>query len=207
MKPTSPMSVGSWLLAAFGPATGVAALGAVTGRWRVASGVATGVAAAVGPMVASYTAALLSDTAVPAWHNAYRELPFVFVGSAAMAAGGMGLVTAPNAQAGLARRFATVGWTLELSSSEWMEHRLGMVGEPYQIGRAGRWMKAGKALGAIGAVGMWAGRRSRIGSAAAGGALVASSLCTRFGVFHAGFASSQDPKYTIVPQRERRSAK
>ena len=35
-KPTSPMSIGSWLLAAYGPAAGLAALTDVTGRARSA---------------------------------------------------------------------------------------------------------------------------------------------------------------------------
>ena len=29
------------------------------------------------------------------------------------------------------------------------------------------------------------------------------SFCTRFGVFEAGQQSARDPKYTVVPQRER----
>ncbi len=33
--------------------------------------------------------------------------------------------------------------------------------------------------------------------------LVADSLVTRFGVFEAGKESARDPKYTVVPQRER----
>ena len=49
----------------------------------------------VAPAVASYTAVLLSDTATPSWHEAYRELPFVFVGSAAAAAGGLGMIGSP----------------------------------------------------------------------------------------------------------------
>jgi hypothetical protein len=32
---------------------------------------------------------------------------------------------------------------------------------------------------------------------------MAGSLLTRFGVFQAGLASAADPKYTVVPQRER----
>ena len=36
-----------------------------------------------------------------------------------------------------------------------------------------------------------------------GAALLAGSACTRFGVFEAGQASAKDPKYTVVPQRER----
>jgi hypothetical protein len=68
-------------------------------------------------------------------------------------------------------------------------------------------MKAGKALGVIGTLGAWTTRRSRLGNACAGAALVAASVCTRFGVFHAGMASANDPKYTVVPQRERRQSR
>jgi hypothetical protein len=32
---------------------------------------------------------------------------------------------------------------------------------------------------------------------------VAGSLCTRFAVFEAGQASARDPRYTLIPQRER----
>jgi hypothetical protein len=32
---------------------------------------------------------------------------------------------------------------------------------------------------------------------------MAGSACLRFGVFEAGQASTKDPKYTVVPQRER----
>jgi hypothetical protein len=47
------------------------------------------------------------------------------------------------------------------------------------------------------------GRRSRAVSAIAGATYVAASVITRFGVFEAGIASAKDPKYTVVPQRER----
>jgi hypothetical protein len=36
-----------------------------------------------------------------------------------------------------------------------------------------------------------------------GTSLLVGSACTRFGVFEAGQASAKDPKYTVVPQRER----
>jgi hypothetical protein len=40
-------------------------------------------------------------------------------------------------------------------------------------------------------------------SALSGAALLAASALTRFGIFEAGMASARDPKYTIVPQRQR----
>ncbi len=51
-----------------------------------------------------------------------------------------------------------------------------------------------------------AGRR-RAGAVAAGALLAAGSLLTRFGVYEAGMASARDPKYTVVPQRERLAAR
>ncbi|GAA2073180.1 NrfD/PsrC family molybdoenzyme membrane anchor subunit [Actinomadura alba] len=202
-KPTSPMSVGSWLLTGYGPLAGAAAASAVTGRLPGLGLASTLGAAAVGPAIAGYTAALICDTAVPAWHDAYREMPFVFVGSAAAAAGGLGLVTAPIEQTPPARALALAGTAAELVSVELMERRLGMVAEPYRRGRSGRLMTAARLLACAGVAGAYLGRRSRALSALSGTALLAASAATRFGVFAAGVASAADPKYTVVPQRER----
>ena len=95
-KPTSPMSVGSWLISAFGGASAAAAACAVTGRLPKAGAAATAGAALVGPAICTYTAALICDTAVPAWHDAHREMPYLFAGSAASAAGGLGMMVVPG---------------------------------------------------------------------------------------------------------------
>src|SRR4051794_41212183 len=91
-KVTSPMSVGSWVLAGFGTATGVAAVDALTrGKLplvRRAGPVAGPVAALLGLPLSSYTAALIADTAIPVWHEARALLPAVFVAGAAASAGG-----------------------------------------------------------------------------------------------------------------------
>ncbi|MDQ1355804.1 MAG: hypothetical protein QOG44_177 [Acidimicrobiaceae bacterium] len=203
LKPSSPMSVGSWLLAAYGPAAAVAGATAALNRFHRVGAGATAAAAVLGPAVATYTAALLCDTAVPAWHEGYREMPFLFAGSSAAAAGGVGLITAPSGQSGPARRLAVMGAALETVAAQQMEHRLGMVGEPYRQGVAGRYLKVGRALTASGVVVALVGRRSRVASAAAGAALAASSALTRFGVFEAGKQSAADPKYTVEPQRQR----
>ena len=135
-KPSSPMSVGSWLLSAYGPAAGAAALSDFTGILPPAGAAATGVAALLGPAVTTYTAVLLCDTAVPAWHEAHREMPYVFAGSAASAAGGFALLAAPSAEAEPARRLAIVGAAVELTAKKLLERRLEGHAEPYQTGRA-----------------------------------------------------------------------
>ncbi|MET8911698.1 NrfD/PsrC family molybdoenzyme membrane anchor subunit [Micromonospora sp. NPDC004551] len=215
-KLTSPMSVGTWILTTFGPAAGVAAVAeaaprlperGVLGLGRrllPPAGNAAGLVAAVtAPALATYTGVLLADTAVPSWHEAYPELPFIFAGSALASAAGVGLLGAPTAQAGPARRFAVAGGALELWGSHRVENRLGLLSEPYATGTAGKLLRAGRALTAAGVLGALAGRRSRLLSALSGGALLAASVCTRFGIFHGGVASARDPKYTVVPQRER----
>jgi DMSO reductase anchor subunit len=200
-KPTSPMSVGSWLLAAYGPLAGGAAITAVTGRLpRLGTAASLG-AATVGPLIATYTAVLIADTAVPAWHEAYRELPFVFAGSAAAAAGGFGLLAAPVAESGPARTFAISGMAVETLAVRLLHRRLGMLAEPYR----NRLMRMAQLAGVAGVALAFAGRGDRMLSAVAGSALLTASATTRFGVFQAGVDSASDAKYTVLPQRERQT--
>ncbi|GAA2630762.1 NrfD/PsrC family molybdoenzyme membrane anchor subunit [Actinomadura fulvescens] len=202
LKPTSPMSVGSWILLGYGPAAGLAAVTAVTGRFPGIGRAATGWAALTGPAVATYTGVLFADTAIPAWHGAYRELPFLFAGSAATAAGGLGLLTAPRAENALPRGTAAFGTAVELGTAHLMRRRLGPLAEPYERGKASRLMKAAEVLAASGAItGVLAGGRSRVVAAVAGAALLAGSAATRFAVFEAGRASAADPKYVVTSQR------
>ncbi|WP_435205664.1 NrfD/PsrC family molybdoenzyme membrane anchor subunit [Micromonospora sp. bgisy143] len=214
-KPTSPMSMGTWILTAFGPAAGVAAVAELAPRLprhgvlglarRLAPGVgdvAGLAAAATAPALATYTGVLLADTAVPAWHDAYPFIPFVFGGSALAAAAGVGLIAAPAAETGPLRRLAAAGAAIKLVGGHRME-RLWITGEPYRSGHSGRLVRAGNVLLSVGAVAALFSRRSRLLSVLSGAALVASSLATRFGIFEAGAVSARDPKYTVVPQRER----
>jgi hypothetical protein len=64
-------------------------------------------------------------------------------------------------------------------------------------------MKAARNLTIAGVGVAVLGRRSRSLSALAGAALQVGSVLTRFGVFQAGLASANDPKYTVAPQRDR----
>jgi formate-dependent nitrite reductase membrane component NrfD len=203
-KPTSPMSVGVWILFAYAPLNAASSASELTGiapRTGRAAGAGAGL---LGSAVASYTAALIADTAVPAWHEGHRELPFLFVGSAASAGAGFGLLAAPLTENAPVQRMAVLGAVGELVAEQLLERRLGMVAETMHTGTAGRRMKAAKALTAIGALGAGTmARRSRFAAALSGAALLAASALTRFGIFAAGMASARDPKYTVEPQRAR----
>jgi DMSO reductase anchor subunit len=202
-KPTSPMSVGSWILAGFAPAAGIAALSDITGRLPRIGRLATLSAAALGPLVASYTSVLIADTAVPAWHDAHRELPFIFIGSAGVASAGAALLTSPLDQAGPVRRLAVISAALESVLASRLEKAPQIERRSYRTGRPGELLRAAKACTAGGALLALAGRRSRLVSATAGASLLAGSLLTRLGIYEAGVASSQDPEQTVVPQHQR----
>jgi len=205
-KPTSPMSVGTWIVSGYAPAALAAAACDVTGRFPAVGRVAAGGAALLGPGVASYTAVLLSNTAVPAWHEGRAVMPFLFTASAASAAAGLGLITAAEAEAGPVGRLAVAGAAGELVAGELLVRRMDpTVRRGYERGRARALLTASKVLAATGAVAAVAGgvRRSRAIRAAAGAALLAASACTRFGVFYAGITSADDPEATVGPQRAR----
>jgi MFS family permease len=202
-KVSSPMSVGSWLLAGFVPAASVAALSDVTKRLRLLGAAGTWSAAAAGPLVATYTATLISDTAVPAWHDAHRWMPFVFGSSALSSAAAVGLILAPTEEVGPLVPLATAGGLAEVALTKVMEKRSGLAGEAYHESKPKRYLRASEVLATAGAVIAALGTRSRACAVVGGSALLVAGIAERFGIFEAGIASADDPKYTVVPQRER----
>jgi hypothetical protein len=204
LKVTSPMSVGSWILSASGSFTALATLHALFGRFPRLGPVAKLGAGLLGPALSTYTAVLVADTAVPAWHEARRELPFVFAGSSMASAGAAAACVTSRADAGPARRVTVAGAVLELAAAEAMERHLGELAEPYHDGDAKPYARASKALSAGGAAMVGGlGARSRAAAVAGGAAVLAGSMLQRWAVFTAGLQSARDPKYTVGPQRRR----
>lgn len=220
-KVTSPMSVGSWILGAFSAVAGIAAvaevdemtkrrlpLGPLRGLLRFAEKPAGLASAALAAPLAAYTGVLLSDTANPTWNDAKEDLSFVFVSSASLAAGGLGMVTTPPEDAKPARVLAVMGSAAELVSSELMERRMDPVSvEPLHQGAPGTMLRWSKRLAAAGGIGALFAGRSRIVAVASGVALLAASALTRFGVLNAGLESTKDPRYVIEPQKRRLEAR
>jgi hypothetical protein len=201
-KVTSPMSVGSWVLLAVGGTAPVAALDAWTGR--IPGGrIARPIAALFGLPLATYTAALVANTAIPVWHQAHKMLPFVFGSGAALSAGAAGIALTPTEFAAPARRLALIGAVAELATSEVMERQLGELGEPYHEGASGWFRRISRATVAGGALLLARrGRSSRAAAVAAGALLSVGALSARWSVYKAGFTSASDPKYVVGPQRE-----
>jgi DMSO reductase anchor subunit len=204
-KPTSPMSVGTWVLSAFGPTTGLAAAHDLLGLFSRLGRFAEAASALLGLPLATYTAVLIADTSVPVWHEARRELPLLFAASSAATAGAAAAILTPLEDAGPARRLAVGGALLEIGAVEVMKRRLGdFLAEPYEGGEPGSFDKLAKALSGLGAaVTAFAGHKQRMAAVAGGALVLAGAAFERWSIFKAGFLSAGDPKYTVMPQRER----
>ena len=218
VKLTSPMSVGTWILSGYAAFAGLTtasevlallpsrgplpAVARVVSRVEPAASIGQ---ALMGAPLAAYTAVLLSDTTHPVWHESRRELPFVFVGSAALATGGVQMALTPIAMAGPARRLALLGVGTELVAMHRLEEHLAdlRIDEPVTTGTGGGYLRIAKALTIAGGFGTLLGGRSRVIAAASGIALASASALTRAGIVEAGMESARDPKYTVRVQKDR----
>ncbi|MGN6673656.1 MAG: NrfD/PsrC family molybdoenzyme membrane anchor subunit [Thermomicrobiales bacterium] len=213
VRPTSPMSIGSWTLTVFGAATGLAAIGEmldqfaglpmgkVVARW---AGVPAGLAGAV---MAVYTGVLTSATSVPLWAAVPRGLPPLFgVSAATSACAALQLVAeatgaAPEAGQRLERLALGLG-AAQLVLLAGVEHtwRRRGVGEPLEHGQLGA-IDRGGALGrgtllplAIHAVRQATGRRARGATLLAALATLAGVYIEKAAVVFAGHESARRPK-------------
>jgi len=204
-KLTSPMSLGAWLLVANGGATSLAAgLNLISPRRR--GGAPEVVAALLGAPLATYTAALITNSAIPAWSEARDELPFVFAASASASAAGAAMLTVPSEEAEPVRALGIGAVVVEEVAFKVMLKRLGPeLASSYEEGVAGRVDRAARALSAAGAVAFAVGRKNRAVSAAGGAMLLAGAVCKRWAVFKAGFHSAEDPAQTVLTQRRESS--
>jgi formate-dependent nitrite reductase membrane component NrfD len=203
-KVTSPMSVGSWILFVSGGASGTAAALELLGVLRPLKWAAELVSFTAGAPLATYTGTLIADTAIPVWHDARNELPWVFGASASATAGAATALFLLPEEAGPARRLAVGGAVAELATTQLMKQRLGFVGEVYKREMAGKLGRISKLCTAAGAALLTShGQRSRAALIGGSALVLAGGLALRWSVFRAGFQSARDPRYTVVPQRKR----
>lgn len=223
-KVTSPMSMGSWLLGAFGGTSAVGAAAvlddATSRRLPIPRfvrsllhgivGPATALTGILGGPLAGYTAVLLADTSNPTWNGAKKNLPYVFVSSASLASAGIAMALTPTEHAGPARALAAAGAASDLYFTNRMKEDMEPEERaPLERGKPGKLIKASEALVAAGGVGtaLASVTKSRAVAAVSGLALAAGSLCTRFGILNGGREAVKDPSTTIGPQKRRAERK
>lgn len=200
----SPMSVGVWLLSAYGAGASIAlglGLGYVAGGHARALAVLEWIVlpptAVLGSLVATYTGVLIGATAIPAWHARRRLLPLHF-GTA-----GLGSAAALLELLGHAGAAALGGIGYVVSGVETL---IGLYDLVRSRGRVDAALRHGRAAWMLHAATLAAGPGALLarvlGAPAVAAALfLCGALLSRFGWLEAGRASSRDPLATLEEQR------
>jgi protein NrfD len=211
-RPTSPMSIGTWILMGFSAFSSVTAGLQVAADWllpgwaRLLRGFArvTQVPAAVaGAGLGTYTASLLSSTSTPLWAAAPKSLAVEF-GSSSVASGAAALAVAERhtGSRSLARKLDTLALAalaVELGASVVSEATYQVRGISAATDAA-RGMRTLARAGTIApfALQMLAGKGTRRSSGTlsdlASLAILAGSYCLRTGVMEAGDESARRPQ-------------
>jgi formate-dependent nitrite reductase membrane component NrfD len=203
-RPTSPMSMGSWLLAAYGPAAGAAAV--LPDKIADPAGIVAGIA---GLPLTGYTGVLTAATAVPAWQEAGRSLPVLFTASGiAGAASLLALGDQNDQEAAVLRRFGIAGKVGELAASAALEREVGAVpavARPYKEGRSALLWRLAHGCTTISLLLSLPRKRARRREQAGALAGIAGSFLVKVAVMEAGKASADDPRATFHLQRARNS--
>jgi hypothetical protein len=200
-KPQSPMSVGSWILAAFSSTIAAAAfVDWVQLRYgknfpiSIAGGAAKGLSAVFALPFSNYTGVLIGATAIPVWHRNVKTLPIHFQASGVLASVSLlELMGYEDTKALNALGILSTVW--ESWEGFQLESNRDPKLNPLKQGTSGWITRAGGILSGPLPLGLrvWAAlakpRRSRKIRRAAALAGVAGSLLTRYGWVLAGGAS------------------
>lgn len=191
-RPTSVVNVGSWLLSACGAASVASVF-----LPKPAADAALGITAISGAFVATYTGALLSNTAIPLWSRGRRTMPFLF---AAASAASTGWILLPGATGTAAvrslQRLAVAGQIAELALGRVLEREVGpRAAAPL---RSPMWT-ASQALGTA-AVLVALTTRTSGGRWIAAALGTAAGLALRFAVHDGGIRSARDPLAVLEPR-------
>ena len=201
-RPTSPMNMGAWLLSAFVPCAVAAALPRGSTRAEPLARMAGMAAAALGPGMATYTAVLVADTAVPAWHDARLRLPALFAGSSLAGAGALATLFSRD-RTGLGRAAAATGAIVSLGAAHLVEGASPAARRSFGRGRARRLGRLADVATAAGALLLRTGRGGRRRTVAGSVALLAGVVLERFAVMWAGVQSASEPQQVIEGQGRR----
>jgi formate-dependent nitrite reductase membrane component NrfD len=203
---SSPMSMGSWILAVFSSAAGAAAILPFGPRlFRPLANISGLVAGVFGLGLSGYTGVLISQTAVPVWQTSYRTTPVLFLASgAASAASFFEFFKLNSREARAVEWFGSFGKTIELAATFALEaeaNRIERVGRPLSRGFSGFLWQSAKAFTIASAILSVLPGKSRPRRVVAGLLGSVAGLCLRFGMFYAGKASARDPRASFVQQR------
>jgi len=189
-RPTSPMSIGSWVLALATPLSLASAV--LPKTLSRPAGIGAGL---LGMPLATYTGVLLGNTAIPLWIETRRCLPFLFAASGVASLASIFELMPLNAHERLiVFRFGLAGRLAEIAASAAVEnaaHRRPGLAKPLRDGFSGTlWNTATVCVVASLVVSVlpFGSRRQRLASGVLG---TVGGACLRFAIFYAGKRSAR----------------
>jgi formate-dependent nitrite reductase membrane component NrfD len=204
-RPTSPMNVGSWILA--GAAPSAIATGLFINRPGFAGKVGEicgYISGLFGAALATYTGVLVSNTAIPVWQASRRWMPVLFASSGAATAGSIvDMVCEGDTAHAVGRVFGTVGRIAEITAALQVERtaaEVPRVADVLRHGSTGFLWKSATMLTALSVATSIFPSRSRKKSVTVGLLGLAGSLLMRFAVHYAGCRSALDPRAAFQQQ-------
>ncbi|RKH42002.1 formate dehydrogenase [Corallococcus sp. AB050B] len=206
-RPTSPMSMGSWVLAGSGAVnTAAFVLRRRPGTLGVMGRAAGWMGAVLGLPLAGYTAVLVSNTAVPLWQQVGRTLPLFFMSSATASAGSLlSLFPHSDAEERVLRRFRIAGKLAEAVTREAVEleaRQVMEVGKPLRTGASGALWALSRTCSLAGWVMEVLPGRARWKQVTADVLSTVGAVAMRYAVIQAGKASARNPQATFQGQRQ-----
>ncbi len=205
-RPTSPMSMGAWILSGAAPTAIATGLfinrGGALGLIGETAGYLSGI---FGAALAGYTGVLVSNSAVPIWQESRRSMPVLFIASGMTAAASLLDLWYENERANrITSIFGNIGRIAEIAAAKQVERtasRVPKVGEPFRHGPGAVLWKIASILTAASLVlGLLPGK-SRKPRSSAGILGAAGSLAMRFAVHTLTNASARDPRASFHLQR------
>ena len=197
-RPTSPMSMGTWILMSFSGLTGLSLI--------TKNNTAAITAGILGLALSGYTGVLISNTTVPIWHQPHRLMPILFLASgASSAASFFNLLEANEQEQKAARLYGIAGKIVEITTVHLIEKEVGTIPEvarPLYEGVSGKLWQAAKILTAASLALSLIPKPSRNLTRLTGILGTAGAICMRFGIHYAGQDSSDNPRAAFHQQRQ-----
>lgn len=203
-KPHSPMSVGAWVLAAFGTSASAAAFAEMirtkcdVGPVRIVGNIAETFACAAALPLVTYTGVLLGSSVIPVWNHNIKSLPIHF-GMSGLNSGVSVLELLGHDRSHALNLLGIGSAALETYEGYHLEfQRLHEINCPLKEGSSGWFSRLGGIfsgpvpLALRIAAEFSSPRNSRKLRRAAAASSIAGSLCTRIGWVKAGHVSAKD---------------
>lgn len=201
LRPSSPMSIGSWSLAGSGALSALALL-----RGEREGGRLPELALAGGGLVlAGYTGVLLGNTANPLWKGCRNSLPLLFTASSmASTAGVLELLPLNRDEEKVVQHFGLIGKVAETASLTLVERQAArnpQAARGLSEGEGGLLWKTSKALITAGVILNLIPVRSPWKRRLGGLLTTAGAVCLRYALLESGKQAAREPQATFSPQR------